>query len=569
MAKTQPSFEATRRLAGAVVGFGVEMGTSLLNAEERMQYNAGMEAIDRGITNFDSLLKQDPEWQTYTDKAAAAEEDIWNNVEQGVTNIGAKNKLYAYMQQKRSQHLENISSYQTTQRVAEAVGTLNATVSSIMSDGTTPPDVRKQKIAQILGDAYETNLIDNPTRGAKETELFHEIDTQAVSSAAWNVFAAGGDWMAYIEDPANQMGLDGAEIQKISASVFSRVQEKRNQQKWIEENNNTPIDTTLGVAFQTFLSGKGDKDNLAMNWEMLSDARVKLLGTNGNDIYEKWVMRFKTALDAGSSGGEPQIDYTAAAPFMKEMHDPEKSAINKLEVAFDAYTSGKLGKPGSAGAVKTMEYMLDNRSDDSKTLSNALDEIHSWGQPNPVTGTSPLISATDAAFAQETLQEYVRKNKNASSIDIIRATEQIKNTVTDTAIKRQVGESWKSRGTFWGLVGAGTPDMAAVSNFTEHLQNGNYSYLKDTAEFGLILESVKATQTKDLEAKLAKPRNNILFKIDPAKTKKSKDGTPYFYDQYGTQYFYDRLDPKNPSKWNWYFRRVGKDGKLIGAEVLK
>jgi hypothetical protein len=305
-----------------------------------------------------------------------------------------------------------------------------------------------------------------------------------------------------------------------------------------------------------------------MTWDMLTEARGKLLGKTGNDIYEKWMILFKRTLDAGASGGTAEVNYALAAPYMKIIHDPDQLAINKGDVIAQAYASGKLGPVGSPGAVKTMEYLYDNRSDNSPTLANMMDVIYQWGKPDPLTGAERLISPGEAAIAQNMLQEYVRKNPKATSMDIALATDQLEKLVSDKAIRLKINESWKSKGTWWGIVGKGTPDMASVSDFTAHLQAGDYTYLKDTTELKLILDSVGATQLKDLEAKFAQPINNVKFKIDPKKTTKSQDGTPYFYDQFGSPYFYDRLVPGKPNEWHWYVRLM-TGGKLAAPKVFK
>ena len=577
MAKTQPSLGAFRQFGNAAVGLGLDIVSTLLSAEERMQYNAGVEAIDRGITNFDSLLKQDPNWQSYTDKAAKAEEEIWENLEPEITNVGAKNNLYAYMQKKRSQHLSNISDYQTQQRIAEALGNLNATTSSIMSDPVTPADIRKQKISTLLSDAYVTNLIDNPTRGAKEEELFHKIDLQTVAGETWKVFSAGGDYQTYLDDPANQMGLQATEIDKIGDAIWGRVQQEENRRALGERNNNRPIDEALGVAFQAFISGKGTKENPPMDWDMLTKARGGLIGTTGNDIHEKWVMRFKQVLDGGTSGdANDPPDLKLAAPFLSVIHDPNLSAYAKGNIISKAYTAGKLGKVGSVSAVKTNEYLFDNFSQNSTVLSTYMDLALTLARPDPITGAAALITPGTAVTIQGMLQNLIRLKPLTTDLEIGAAFDQAYSMYIDKAIKTRTDEIWKTEGASplgIGPIGGGKPAMADIADFTARLQAGEFSSLEDTAKFKMTLDTVKATQEEDLSSRLKAPRNGVLFKIDPSKTTKSKYGTPYFYDQFGNQYFYERLDSENPAKWNWYFRRLTtrRSGQrmLEDPEVLK
>ena len=92
----------------AAARFGLTIAGKLDDAEYASEYNNGVEALRRGLTDFDASLQNDPDWRKYPERSAKTEQTLWNQVDQQTKNPRAKNDLTAAWQQMRDSHYSTI-----------------------------------------------------------------------------------------------------------------------------------------------------------------------------------------------------------------------------------------------------------------------------------------------------------------------------------------------------------------------------------------------------------------------------------------------------------------------------
>jgi hypothetical protein len=442
-----------RGIGQSLMGFGLAAWDKLDAAEKAVQYNSGLEILKRGLTTFQNKLRSNPNWEEYENLSAKEEETLWGQVDKITTNVGAKNSLNEAWMQMRDSNFATIKDMEFNVRGAtlkgDALGTMNANIADAAGD----PDERIKKNIETISIMVGQNLW-TPEQGQQLIDQStHDINVNTVMNGAWGNYQAGLSWTKYLEDPKNQRGLSGDEIQNIYRNINTRVSELRTAQKFAWDQNNSIIQESWLQQLVNLREGKAKSDLLTYDDIRAGEVKqqdgtvVKLQGDDGPAIQEKYLGYLREFYDSpdGAKKSDPRTLNDLIVKVFEYAGD--RTATYRKAVSDEITTRFITDKKLTAGDAKMLYLGLKEAAD--PMLARDLSDLAEPQYSDPDNKYLQDLTAT----AQRDFLEYMRTPGVKTEADKKTMHQKLKDYVVDNWEQNKVDTFFSGQ---WGFRGKGS-----------------------------------------------------------------------------------------------------------------